>query len=395
MTRPWTDVGDVVAVLRRRWATGRYLTAHAGDEPWMPVSLPVKGPTAAETLDALDDVRRWAQRFQHDSHTAGGQARLRIEQRRVSGRGLGANQLPVRVHIDTFEQLCALLGTAGEVRACDELLARTADERPELVGWARAHPLVVLEHREQWSRLLATVGWIAEHDCSGLYLRHIDVAGVDTKFVERHQQLLGQLLTAVLPAERLHRHERDFARRFGFQAKPGHTRLRLLVPVPGIPAGLTELSVRTDELADLDLPVSTVFVVENETSYLAFPTAPDAVVIWGRGFANTTLEGLPWLPARQVVYWGDIDTHGFAILNRLRQRLPAVVSILMDHDTLLAHPTQYVTEPTPTNAPQPHLTEVEQALYRDLVEDRFGPNIRLEQERIRFSCVERALTPWT
>jgi hypothetical protein len=39
----------------------------------------------------------------------------------------------------------------------------------------------------------------------------------------------------------------------------------------------------------------------------------------------------------------------------------------------------------------PHLTEAEAALYRDLVEDRYGHHVRLEQERISYACVLAAL----
>ena len=73
------------------------------------------------------------------------------------------------------------------------------------------------------------------------------------------------------------------------------------------------------------------------------------------------------------MYWGDLDTHGFAILNRLRQRFPRARSILMDRDTLLAHQSQWVTEPTPTRAALDRLTPAEQELYADLVDGTFGP----------------------
>jgi hypothetical protein len=66
----------------------------------------------------------------------------------------------------------------------------------------------------------------------------------------------------------------------------------------------------------------------------------------------------------------------------------------MDRDTLLAHPQQWVTEPNPTGRPLPHLTTEESALYQDLVEGTYGPSIRLEQERIRFSIIEEVLEPW-
>jgi hypothetical protein len=45
----------------------------------------------------------------------------------------------------------------------------------------------------------------------------------------------------------------------------------------------------------------------------------------------------------------------------------------------------------PTEIALPHLTEAEAALYRDLVEDRYGHHVRLEQERISYGCVLAAL----
>ena len=58
------------------------------------------------------------------------------------------------------------------------------------------------------------------------------------------------------------------------------------------------------------------------------------------------------------------------------------------------HPRQWVTEPGPSNRALSQLTVVEASLYRDLVEGRYGPNVRLEQERVRFSCLRAALVPW-
>ena len=228
-------------------------------------------------------------------------------------------------------------------------------------------------------------------DTSRLYLRHVDVPGVDTKFVERHQKIIGQLLTAALPDDRVDLTQPTSPRRFGFRSKPDCTRLRLLAPVPPFPAGITEVRLRTDELAALELRVATVFVVENEASYLAFPDVPGAIVIFGEGFHLTSLEALSWLARKELVYWGDIDTHGFAILNRFRERFASVGSILMDHATLPAHPTQWVTEPEPTSEPLPYLTDAERSLYNDLIEDRFGTAVRLEQERIRFCLLRAAL----
>jgi hypothetical protein len=103
------------------------------------------------------------------------------------------------------------------------------------------------------------------------------------------------------------------------------------------------------------------------------------------------LEPLGWLADLDLVYWGDVDTHGFAILNRLRHRFGHARSMLMDRATLLAHRGQWVTEPRPTAAVLDLLDAEEAELYRDLVNGSFGPSVRLEQERIRFAAIEQAL----
>ena len=62
--------------------------------------------------------------------------------------------------------------------------------------------------------------------------------------------------------------------------------------------------------------ITRAYVIENEITYLAFPVPAAAMAILGGGYAVPVLEPLGWLTGLDVVYWGDIDTHGFAILNR-------------------------------------------------------------------------------
>ncbi len=132
--------------------------------------------------------------------------------------------------------------------------------------------------------------------------------------------------------------------------------------------------------------------MENEITYLAFPPVPNAVVMFGGGYALSRLTSLTWLDDRALVYWGDIDTHGFAILHQFRARFPHVRSMLMDRATLLAHQAQWVVEAGPVNAHLDRLTADEADLYRELVEGALGPSLRLEQERVRFSAILSAIT---
>jgi hypothetical protein len=160
---------------------------------------------------------------------------------------------------------------------------------------------------------------------------------------------------------------------------------------PGVPGEFTEITVRADELTVAPPGISMVYVIENEITYLAFPPVENAIAIFGGGYAVSALESVAWLADRELFYWGDIDTHGFSILSRLRSRFPHVRSLLMDRATLLAHQTQWVTEPSPTSADLEYLLPDEVSLYRDLVENTLGPSVRLEQERVNFSAIKEAL----
>jgi len=165
--------------------------------------------------------------------------------------------------------------------------------------------------------------------------------------------------------------------------------VRLRTAVAAAP--YTELTVRADELTAAPPGVTQAYIVENEVTCLAFPLAPGMMVIFGGGYAVNVLTKLDWLAPLDLAYWGDLDTHGFAILNRLRHSFPHARSILMDRETLLAHQSQWVPEPTPTRAVLARLTPAEQHLYQALVVGTFGPAVRLEQERVSFAWLEQAL----
>jgi hypothetical protein len=72
-------------------------------------------------------------------------------------------------------------------------------------------------------------------------------------------------------------------------------------------------------------------------------------------------------PSPGLPNWGDIDTHGFVILDRLRAMFPKVRSMLMDRETLLAHRGQWVTEPSQARDVLTRLDAAETSLYQELL----------------------------
>jgi hypothetical protein len=382
----WTRPADVREAVRKKWGT--LLADYAAGQEWTQLSFPLRGPGPAEIGERLGEVQKWAAEWEQANRGP-----LRVEYKKVGGRHIGVNLIPGRAWIDGYEQAWALLGAAGEVRRLTGLKEQTKAACPRLVPWLTTHPVRVLALAADWSQLLATVRWIDQRQAPGMYLRQVDVPGVDTKFIGRHQGVLTDLLDQQLDPLRVDREARDFEARFRFRRKPAYVRFRCPPSRAGVGEGdFSELTVRADELTAPPPGITRAYIVENEVTYLAFPLAADAMAIFGGGYAVNVLESLTWLTALDVSYWGDIDTHGFAILNRLRHHVPHARSILMDRATLLAHREQWVREPTPTAAALDLLDPAERALYRDLVAAEFGSAVRLEQERISFAAIEQALT---
>ena len=98
-----------------------------------------------------------------------------------------------------------------------------------------------------------------------------------------------------------------------------------------------------------------------------------------------------WLERCVLRYWGDIDTHGYAILDQLRSRFPHTQSLLMDRATLMAHQAAWGRESAPVRHDLPRLSADERALYDELRDNRIQPDLRLEQERIGYGWLEQAL----
>lgn len=385
----WTQPEDLRAQVRRVWNRGAVLGGLVTDESSFPLRLRLQGPAASEWADRFDEVRGWITGLQEMKH-------IRLVWRDVRHRLLGNNALPCEVWIDTLEDALALIARQRDAKSFIQLLDATRQRRPELLAWLARRPLAALALREQWSSLLDVVDWLRAHPRPGIYLRQVDIPGMDSKFIESNRSVLGELLDSVLPAgsvDNLATGIGGFNRRYGFLDKPARIRFRILDPACSLVAGVEGGDVTLDAASfrALDTDVSHVFITENEINFLAFPSVPDAMVVFGSGYGFEALGAADWLRGRQLHYWGDIDTHGFAILDQLRSQFAHVRSFLMDRDTLMAGQALWVCEEKPSLHDLSRLTGEERGLYNDLRDQRFGRNLRLEQEMIGFERVQEAI----
>ncbi|MGT2434079.1 Wadjet anti-phage system protein JetD domain-containing protein (plasmid) [Cupriavidus basilensis] len=386
----WTCAADLRAQLQKQWDRGTMLGSLASGEPLFPMRLILKCPSSAEVTEHFDAVRGWIAALREMPY-------CRLEMREFRHRVFGNNAIPEQAWIDTLDDAAVLLGKRNDVKCFTALLDATRVTQPELLAWLARRPLRALELADAWPRLLAIVGWLQAHPRPGIYLRQVDIAGVHSKLIEQHRGTLAELLDIVLPAAAVDpacSGIQQFAGRYGFLDKPMRIRFRMLDPeralLPGGHGG-EDITLDATSFARLDPGVSRVFITENEINFLAFPQVADSLILFGAGYGFDMLPAAPWLARCRIHYWGDIDTHGFAILDQLRSRLAHVESFLMDRGTLMAFEALWGEEESPTKRELPRLTADEQSVFDDLRDNRIRKNLRLEQERIGYGWVEGAL----
>lgn len=385
----WTRPADLVAQVGKAWDSGALLAPLAGGESPFPFRLRLRGPVSTDLVDRFDDVRGWVVELQALQH-------IRIETRQFRHRVRGNTTLPDEAWVDTLDDALALVDRKDEAAIFEAQVQQTRDRQPSLLGWLHKWPLRALALGSDWPRLLDVVAWMQAYPRPGIYLRQVDIPGVHSKFIERHRGVLIELFDAVLPESAIDTAASGvggFHHRYGFAAKPERVRFRVLDPtlslLPGVTGGDVTLDV--DSFRALRCDATRVFITENETNFLAFPPVEDSLVLFGAGYGFDALDGNDWLRQCQLYYWGDIDTHGFAILDQLRARLPEVQGFLMDRATLMAFEPFWGREEHQLTRELPRLRDEEYSLYDDLRAQRIRDNLRLEQEFIGFDRVHSAL----
>jgi hypothetical protein len=375
---------------RRLWSRGAVVAAEIRGESLFPLRIAWGRPTARELRDNFGQVRTRIARLQA---WCGRRQGCTIEWRAINHRSLGSQQIPAAVLLDRE----GFLGCVGKEKEYEQFradLALVRGRRPDLEPWLADHARDLVVYGGSWRKLLAVVDFFSARPRPGLYLRQLDIEGVDTKFIEQHKKILASLLDAVLPADAVDQKvtglaAHGFERRFGLRYDEPLVRLRFLDADAAPHPACTDLTLPLSGFARLQPEIDTVVITENKINGLSFPDLQRAVVVFGLGYGISALAGTDWLRDKRILYWGDIDTHGFSILSLVRSFLPQTISFLMDRDTLEAHRELWGQEEESKRCLDrlSRLTEKEEALYNDLKKNKLGERIRLEQERIGFSHV--------
>ena len=391
---------DVHSLLLRRFQSKHrewlkaYASSNESGAVW-PMEINLGIPTEQDALRQPDRVKAWvsAWRSWQDNNVPETSAAGTLLMTERFWRILGTQTVPEKLILNKAEDAISWIGKRDEWSRAVIRYKALAEKWPVLADVLTRHYSFLADSNEtDFSRLAGMLKWINTNPDSNLYPRQIPVAGMDSKWLEHNKKLVSELTAVINNPAREQRsiliskveNNTGFFEVCGLKPPPQLLRMRILDPhLRSRTGSLCDITVPLEEAANLDIKPAKVFIVENLQTGLAFEDLPGSVVIMGLGYGVDVLGKFPWLQNTRCIYWGDIDTHGFAILNRARIYLPALESILMDEATLLNHRHLWVEEKKQHPSSElPLLTNSEQRIFYSLKTNVWGQNIRLEQERI-------------
>ncbi len=396
---PWSNKKSLLAQLEKMWDKGLLLKEVEQQSDLFPKRLRFNTPNSQALSNNFEAVRNWVSEIQK-LHG------FRIVYKTVRHPVIGENCVPREIWIDNIDSAITLLNKQTQATVFSNLLEQTKTHTPEVIEWLKKQPLKALLLADSWSKLLDFIRWRQQHPKPDIYLRQVNLAGIDSKFIEQHRTVLAPLLDLALAKQQINNKKtgiKQFEARYGFRSKPEKIRFRLLDSslrlLPSLlPEADNDFSITAndfqqfDKNADFISRIKRIFITENEINFLSFPAQQNSLVIFGSGYGFEALAKAQWLTQLTVFYWGDIDSHGFAILDQLRNRFPHVQSLLMDEACLLKHREFWGHETKPENKTLQRLTASEQSLYQALVDNQYAQHLRLEQERIDYEYLLKDLS---
>lgn len=367
-----------------RWYRDVLAAAVAGT-PFFPKHIRFGKVKASETLAGYRRIREELAELQSGSRDRLGYG-YSVEFIIRKDRKTGEQRFPERIWFAGEDDYLRFIGKEREYHEFRNDAGLIVKTIPALRDWAIVNPLAVVEHAGAWRGLLAVCGFFLANPRPNLYIRELPLE-LPTKFVEEHKSVLRQLLEQLIP-DHINSKASDFEKRYNLKYDEPLIRLRILDREVAARhfSGLRDLTIPQSEFNSLNPACKTVLILENKTNFsniynfLSLPGLEQTIAIFGKGFQLSLLKEAAWLRDKQIIYWGDIDVHGFQILSQLRSYFPQTRSLMMDRETFQACRDYCVTGPESFVTHLPNLTGEENDLFNHLLTLR--ERNRLEQEKI-------------
>ena len=303
-----------------------------------------------------------------------------IEYQTVKTKQHGVQDIPASISFQEEADYTRYIHKDKETTRFRNDISKILGLIPELKDWVFKHPTKVIDNN--WDDLLKVCSYFKNTPKPNLYIRELPIK-VHTKFIEQNKAVIRELLDIII-AEHIIVEEKQFERRFNLRYDDPLVRFRILDNsiCQQCFDGVEDLSIPINQFQLLNLPIRTVYIVENKMNMLTFPCIDNSIVVWGHGFGVDVMKDVEWMKIKKIYYWGDLDAYGFQMLSEIRTHFNQVVSFLMDRATFDIYFEG--DKGSETNIEKELcLTQEENEMFRYLKEN----NYRLEQEKIPFEYV--------
>ncbi len=298
----------------------------------------------------------------------------------IKTRDAGTQDIPNSVFFESEKDYLSFLNKEQEVNQFKKDFKLILTKYPELKSWIERFPIKIINSAGLWHDILKVCDYFYLNPKPNLYIRELPIQ-VHTKFIENNEAIIRELLDILISNE-INSLEFDFKKRFNLKYDQFLIRVKVLdkniLLKNNLNNSFLDFSLPLDLFEKLNLNVDKVFIVENKMNFLTFPNIENSIIISGSGNGVNILKNSSWLNEKQIYYWGDIDSHGFAILSSFKKYFSNIKSLFMDFKTYDTFKEFEVKGEKTVQETFSNLTDEELKVFNYV----HSNNLRLEQERI-------------
>ncbi|MDR2980682.1 MAG: DUF2220 family protein [Puniceicoccales bacterium] len=333
------------------------------------------------TTTTREEILRDMAVLSAESKAVRGDNGISIETRSINTAQHGKNSFPEKIYFASESDYLGYIGKTNELQ--NILLAWNilTSAFPGLRDWA------ILNWKElrtgdniYWENTCRVLEYFRTTPFPGKYIRELPIE-VPTKFIEENSRLLEKLIGVVAP-DSIDTTGETPAERLGLKTADTLIECRLLDDSIQPEWKFRQFTVTLRDLEHFgQTGIETVLITENRTNFLTLPMLHSTLALQGQGYAVARLKKVAFLTRCRLIYWGDLDAHGFEILATLRRYFSHTESIMMNRATVEKFPAYYTSGAIVRNTPEiflPYLHDDEATLFQELSRN----NQRLEQERL-------------
>lgn len=355
-----------------------FLQSHLRGESFFPKTIDRIGKIASSSVrEKLNELQYQLDSLHNNSKQKLGYGYV-VNSEDINFRRTGTHSLPQSITFESFNDYISCIKQEKEWHIFLNSVQLIKDSIPQLSEWIFINPIIVIENGNLWPDLLKVCKYFLQNPKPNLYLRQLPI-DIHTKFIENNEVVVKSLLDFLIPEHKRDEFEKTIAKRYFLKHDEPTIRLRVLDPTLKI-ATLTDLRVPLNDFKTFNIDCINVIITENKMNFLALPNLPSTVAIWsGGGFMVSYLREVEWLQNKKVLYWGDLDVHGFLMLHQIRSYFSQTESVMMDMETFNQFKSEGLVKGEPINSQTlSNLFDKESEMFIFLKQN----NYRLEQEKI-------------